>query len=170
MMKSGRGDSLNLDRDIQVIFDLFQHTNPYKGLSSSRFASCIAYFSLILPFFSSSNSRSRSLRYKSVTSQISCERSCPDKQNNKDYYNHEGLRRSGKKNLSGKKENHEQKALKGKTMRRGQGRRIASEYSEYLLGHRSSTYHDTRSKGVEFLRDIYNRADLRISKQPPEAE
>jgi len=39
-----------------------------------------------------------------------------------------------------------------------------------LLGHRSSTYHDIRSKGVEFLRDIYNKADLRISKQLREAE
>ena len=39
-----------------------------------------------------------------------------------------------------------------------------------MLGHRSSTYHDIRSKGVEFLRDIYNKADLRISKQPHEAE
>ena len=47
---------------------------------------------------------------------------------------------------------------------------VQPEYSEYLLGHRSSPYHDIRSKGVEFLRDIYNRADLRISKQPREAE
>ena len=39
-----------------------------------------------------------------------------------------------------------------------------------MLGHRSSTYHDIRSKGIEFLRDIYNKADLRISKQPREAE
>jgi site-specific recombinase XerD len=44
------------------------------------------------------------------------------------------------------------------------------EYTEYMLGHRSSTYHDIRSKGIEFLRDIYNKADLRISKQPRESE
>src|SRR2546422_4416800 len=43
-------------------------------------------------------------------------------------------------------------------------------HSQSLLGHRSSTYRDIRSKGVEFLRDIYNKADLRISKQPREAE
>jgi len=47
---------------------------------------------------------------------------------------------------------------------------VQPEYAEYLLGHRSSTYLDIRSKGVEFLRDIYNKADLRISKQPHEAE
>ncbi len=39
-----------------------------------------------------------------------------------------------------------------------------------LAGTRSPTYHDIRSKGVEFLRDIYNKADLRIMKQPREAE
>jgi hypothetical protein len=28
------------------------------------------------------------------------------------------------------------------------------------------TYHDTQSKGVEFLRNIYTRADLRIKPKP----
>jgi site-specific recombinase XerD len=47
---------------------------------------------------------------------------------------------------------------------------VQPEYTEYMLGHRSSTYHDIRSKGIEFLGDIYNKADLRISNQPREAE
>ena len=39
-----------------------------------------------------------------------------------------------------------------------------------MLGHRSSTYHDITSTSVEFLRDIYNMAELRISKPTSEAE
>jgi len=47
---------------------------------------------------------------------------------------------------------------------------VQPEYAEYLLGHRSSTYHDITSTSVEFLRDIYNMAELRISKPTSEAE
>lgn len=39
---------------------------------------------------------------------------------------------------------------------------VPSDYIEYMMGHRISTYHDIKMKGVEFLRRIYAQADLRI--------
>ncbi len=39
---------------------------------------------------------------------------------------------------------------------------VPADYIEYMMGHRVSTYHDIRMKGVEFLRRIYAQADLRI--------
>ncbi|RLG02579.1 MAG: hypothetical protein DRN54_04315, partial [Thaumarchaeota archaeon] len=39
---------------------------------------------------------------------------------------------------------------------------IPPEYIEYMMGHTLSVYHDIQSKGVEFLREMYKRAGLRI--------
>jgi hypothetical protein len=43
---------------------------------------------------------------------------------------------------------------------------IQPDYADFMLGHTISTYHDIQSKGVEFLRNIYARADLRIKPKP----
>ncbi len=37
-----------------------------------------------------------------------------------------------------------------------------TEYVEYMMGHKLSTYHDISMKGVEFLRQIYAAANIRI--------
>jgi site-specific recombinase XerD len=43
---------------------------------------------------------------------------------------------------------------------------VQSDYVDYMMGHTVDTYHDIQSKGVEFLRNIYARADLRIKPKP----
>jgi len=32
---------------------------------------------------------------------------------------------------------------------------VPSDYIEYMMGHKISTYHDVRMKGIEFLRNMY---------------
>jgi hypothetical protein len=39
---------------------------------------------------------------------------------------------------------------------------VQSDYADYMMGHTVDTYHDIQMNGVEFLRGIYARADLRI--------
>ena len=39
---------------------------------------------------------------------------------------------------------------------------VPADYIEYMMGHKISTYHDIKMKGIEFLRNIYAQADLRI--------
>lgn len=39
---------------------------------------------------------------------------------------------------------------------------VPSDYIEYMMGHKLSTYHDVRMKGIEFLRGVYAAANLRI--------
>ncbi|HDD68886.1 MAG TPA: site-specific integrase [Candidatus Korarchaeota archaeon] len=39
---------------------------------------------------------------------------------------------------------------------------VPSDYIEYMMGHKLSTYHDVRMKGIEFLRSVYAAANLRI--------
>jgi hypothetical protein len=41
-------------------------------------------------------------------------------------------------------------------------RGVDNDYIEYMMGHTIDTYHDIQSKGVEFLRTIYGKADLTI--------
>ncbi|MGO9644475.1 MAG: tyrosine-type recombinase/integrase [Candidatus Bathyarchaeia archaeon] len=43
---------------------------------------------------------------------------------------------------------------------------VQSDYVDYMMGHTISTYHDIQSKGIEFLRNIYARSDLRIKPKP----
>jgi integrase len=43
---------------------------------------------------------------------------------------------------------------------------VQPDYVDYMMGHAVDTYHDIQSKGVEFLRSIYARADLRIRPKP----
>ena len=40
---------------------------------------------------------------------------------------------------------------------------VPADYIEYMMGHKISTYHDIKMKGIEFLRNIYTQADLRIT-------
>ena len=40
------------------------------------------------------------------------------------------------------------------------------DYIEYMMGHKLSTYHDVQMKGVEFLRQVYASAGLRIFQKP----
>lgn len=40
---------------------------------------------------------------------------------------------------------------------------VDGDYIEYMMGHLGDTYHDIQSKGLEFQRNIYAKADLRIS-------
>ena len=40
------------------------------------------------------------------------------------------------------------------------------EYAEFMMGHKGPLYNDIRSKGVEFLRDMYRRYDLNITPKP----
>jgi site-specific recombinase XerD len=42
---------------------------------------------------------------------------------------------------------------------------VDSDYVDYMMGHVVDTYHDIQSKGVEHLRNIYARANLRIRPQ-----
>jgi site-specific recombinase XerD len=51
-----------------------------------------------------------------------------------------------------------------KTQLMAQG--VQSDYIDYMMGHTIDTYHDIQSKGVEFLRNTYARADLRIKPKP----
>jgi integrase len=39
---------------------------------------------------------------------------------------------------------------------------VPSEYTEYMMGHIQSTYHDIQMKGIEFLRNIYASSGLSI--------
>ncbi len=39
---------------------------------------------------------------------------------------------------------------------------VQPDYIDYMMGHTVDTYDDIRSKGIEFLRNIYASADLRI--------
>jgi len=39
---------------------------------------------------------------------------------------------------------------------------VPSDYIEYMMGHKISTYHDIEMKGVEFLRNIYATSGLSI--------
>ena len=39
---------------------------------------------------------------------------------------------------------------------------VPSEYTEYMMGHIQSTYHDIQMKGIEFLRNIYAASGLSI--------
>ena len=41
-------------------------------------------------------------------------------------------------------------------------RGVDSDYVDYMMGHVVDTYHDIESKGAEFLRRLYAKADLRI--------
>jgi len=43
---------------------------------------------------------------------------------------------------------------------------VPTEYVEYMMGHKLSTYHDVQMKGIEFLRSIYATANLRIFPKP----
>jgi len=43
---------------------------------------------------------------------------------------------------------------------------VPTEYVEYMMGHKLSTYHDVRMKGVEFLRGKYAEANIRIFPKP----
>ncbi len=43
---------------------------------------------------------------------------------------------------------------------------VPTEYVEYMMEHKLSTYHDVQMKGVEFLRNIYATANLRIFPKP----
>jgi len=42
---------------------------------------------------------------------------------------------------------------------------VPSDYVEFMMGHKISTYNDVKSLGVEKLREIYKRADLSIKPQ-----
>lgn len=39
---------------------------------------------------------------------------------------------------------------------------VPSEYVEYMMGHKISTYHDVKMRGVEFLRNVYKASNLSI--------
>jgi len=42
---------------------------------------------------------------------------------------------------------------------------VPTEYVEYMMGHKLSTYSDISMKGIEFLRQIYASANLRIKQE-----
>jgi integrase len=42
---------------------------------------------------------------------------------------------------------------------------VPTEYTEYMMGHVQSTYHDIQMKGIEFLRNIYASAGLSIKSK-----
>jgi hypothetical protein len=44
--------------------------------------------------------------------------------------------------------------------------RNGTGYADYMMGQVVDTYHDIQSKSIEFLRDIYSRADLRVRLKP----
>ncbi len=39
---------------------------------------------------------------------------------------------------------------------------VPADYIEYMMGHKVSTYHDIKMKGIEFLRNVYTAAGLSI--------
>jgi len=39
---------------------------------------------------------------------------------------------------------------------------VATDYVEYMMGHKISTYHDVQMKGIEFLRGIYAASGLSV--------
>jgi integrase len=39
---------------------------------------------------------------------------------------------------------------------------MPTDYVEYMMGHKLSTYHDIQMKGIDFLRNVYAAANLRI--------
>jgi len=39
---------------------------------------------------------------------------------------------------------------------------VSKDYVEFMMGHKVSTYHDVKMKGVEFLRNIYHAAGLSV--------
>ena len=39
---------------------------------------------------------------------------------------------------------------------------VPADYIEYMMGHKISTYHDVKMKGIEFLRNIYAASGLSI--------
>ena len=45
-------------------------------------------------------------------------------------------------------------------------RGVPVEYVEYMMGHKTSSYNDIKSLGVEFLRNLYRLADLSIRPKP----
>jgi hypothetical protein len=45
-------------------------------------------------------------------------------------------------------------------------RGVDSDYVNFMMGHVVDTYHDIESKGIEFLRNLYAKADLRIRPKP----
>ena len=44
---------------------------------------------------------------------------------------------------------------------------IPTDYIDCMMGHKISTYHDVKMKGVEFLRNIYAASDLSIRPKTP---
>ncbi|MGB9758977.1 MAG: hypothetical protein ACP5KW_02950 [Thermoproteota archaeon] len=42
---------------------------------------------------------------------------------------------------------------------------VPAEYVEYMMGHKLSTYSDISMKGVEFLKQFYASANLRIKRE-----
>ena len=44
-------------------------------------------------------------------------------------------------------------------------RGLDTDYVDYMMGHQVDTYHNIQSKGIEFLRGLYARADLRIRSE-----
>ena len=47
--------------------------------------------------------------------------------------------------------------------------KVQPDYIDYMMGHTIDTYHDIQSKGVEFLRGIYARPNLRIAPTPEQS-
>ncbi len=43
---------------------------------------------------------------------------------------------------------------------------VHPDYVEFMMGHKISTYNDVKSLGVDKLREIYRKADLRIRPKP----
>jgi len=39
---------------------------------------------------------------------------------------------------------------------------VDGDYIDYMMGHVVDTYHDIQSKGIEFLRNVYAKADYHI--------
>jgi len=39
---------------------------------------------------------------------------------------------------------------------------VNRDYIDYMMGHKISTYHDVKMKGIEFLRNIYAASSLSI--------
>jgi hypothetical protein len=44
--------------------------------------------------------------------------------------------------------------------------RVQPDYIDYMMGHTIDTYDDVRSKGIEFLRNIYSAANLSLTPTP----
>jgi len=45
---------------------------------------------------------------------------------------------------------------------------VDESYVDYMMGHVLDTYHDVQSKGVDYIRSIYAKADLRIRPRAPD--